>query len=272
MKLLRVLCLCFLVCALVSCGETDTAEPGTTEGEKVPVETVDEPSVTEEIPTEIEPETVPAEVPAPEVSEPAPPPKAEPEVKVHPGLQDPSMATERAPERFRVRFNTTKGPFVVEIDRNWAPRGADRFYNLVKVGFFEDVAFFRVLENFVVQFGINGDPQVSQRWRSASIQDEPVEASNQRGSLTFAHGGPNTRTTQLFINLGDNVSLDQMEFPPIGTVVEGMSVVTSLYSGYGEGAPRGRGPSQGSLQGEGNKYLRNQFPELDYIKSASLLN
>jgi len=185
--------------------------------------------------------------------------------KVNPALLDPSLATERAPDHFKVRFDTTKGPFTIEVDRALSPRGADRFYNLVKIGFFEEIALFRVLDGFVAQFGISGDPKISEKWKNANIKDEPVQASNRKGFLTYAHGGKDTRSTQFFINLADNVRLDDMGFPPIGKVVEGMSVVESFYSGYGEGV------SQGAIHGQGNDYLKSQFPKLDYIEKATLL-
>ena len=137
-------------------------------------------------------------------------------------LLDPSRATERAPARFRVRFETTKGPFVVEVTRAWAPRGADRFYNLVRAGYYDDVAFFRVIEGFMVQFGINGDPRVNAAWQAARIPDDPVTQSNRRGMVTYAMAGPDTRTTQLFINFRDNKGLDGQGFAPFGGVVEGL--------------------------------------------------
>jgi peptidyl-prolyl cis-trans isomerase A (cyclophilin A) len=188
-----------------------------------------------------------------------------------PPLRDPSRAAEQAPDKFRVRFETTKGPFVVEVTRAWAPHGADRFFNLVRVGYYDDVAFFRVIENFMVQFGINGDPTVNSVWREARIPDDPVRESNRRGTLTFATAGPDTRTTQLFINFRDNTGLDGQGFAPFGRVVEGMSVVDSLYSGYGEGAPRGMGPDQGRAQAEGNAYIRGSFPKLDLVKTARIV-
>ncbi len=159
---------------------------------------------------------------------------------------------------------------MVEVRRAWAPKGADRFYNLVRAGYYDDVAFFRVISNFMVQFGINGDPQVNAAWRDARVSDDPVKQSNVRGMVTFATSGPDSRTTQVFVNFKDNSRLDGMGFAPFGKVVEGMSVVDSLYSGYGEGAPRGMGPDQGRAQGEGNVYLRSSFPELDYVKTARL--
>lgn len=186
-------------------------------------------------------------------------------------LKDPSKATAKAPDVFDVKFATTKGDFTVEVHRDWAPLGADRFYNLVKAGFFTDAAFFRVISGFMAQFGISGDPAVAAAWRPARIQDDPVKESNERGYVSYAMAGPDTRTTQLFINFGNNSQLDSMGFSPFGKVVDGMSVVDSLYSGYGEGAPSGNGPEQGRIQMQGNAYLKAGFPRLDYIKSASLL-
>ena len=183
-------------------------------------------------------------------------------------LLDPSRASDRAPDRFRVRFETTKGRFVVEVTRAWAPRGADRFYNLVRAGYYDDVAFFRVIEGFMVQFGINGDPRVNAVWQGAQIPDDPVTQSNRRGTVTYAMAGPDTRTTQLFINFRDNKGLDGQGFAPFGAVVEGLAVVDALYSGYGEGAPRGMGPDQGRAQAEGNAYLRRSFPKMDFVKTA----
>ena len=185
-------------------------------------------------------------------------------------LTDPAKATEKAPATFKVKMDTSKGSFVIEVTRAWAPLGADRFYNLVKSGYFSEVRFFRVIAGFMAQFGIHGDPKVSSAWRDARIKDDPVVQSNKRGYLTFATAGPNTRTSQLFISFKDNTRLDSMGFAPIGRVVSGMEIVDQLYSGYGEGAPRGRGPAQGRLQGEGNAYLKQSFPKLDYIKSAKL--
>src|SRR5690348_6909338 len=140
-------------------------------------------------------------------------------------LMNPGSLTQKAPAVYKVKFTTTKGVFVIEVTRAWAPLGADRFYNLVRYGYFTDASFFRVLPNFVVQFGINAKPAVSAAWQRATIADDPVNQSNKRGSLTFATAGPNTRTTQIFINLGDNGPLDQQGFSPFGQVVEGMEVV-----------------------------------------------
>ncbi len=181
----------------------------------------------------------------------------------------PSRATERAPAVFKARFTTTKGDFVVEAHRDWAPNGADRLYNLVKLGYFTNVGIFRVIDGFMMQFGISGDPEVNAEWRTATIPDDPPVVSNQRGMVTFAKGGPNSRTTQLFVNFADNSRLDGMGFPPVGQVTLGMDVVDSIYK-VGEGAPGGPGPSQGRLQMEGNAYLQREYPKLDYIKSAKI--
>lgn len=186
-------------------------------------------------------------------------------------LLDPSLATATAPETYRVRVTTTEGDFVLQVNRAWSPNGADRFYNLVQVGFFDDIACFRVVEGFMCQFGIHGDPKVGQAWMPARIEDDPVVESNRRGTISFATAGPGTRTTQLFINKVDNAMLDGMGFSPFGRVVEGMDVVDKLHAGYGEGAPRGRGPDQGRIQREGNAYLKASFPELDYITGAEVL-
>ncbi len=186
-------------------------------------------------------------------------------------IANPAALTAQAPPDYKVKFDTSKGPFVVEVHRDWAPLGADRFYNLVKNGFFNNARFFRVISGFMVQFGINADPKVSAVWRDANINDDPVKQSNTRGMITFATRGPNTRTTQMFINYADNNRLDGMGFAPFGQVVSGMNVVDALYSGYGEGAPRGAGPEQGRIQSEGNAYLTKEFPKLDYIKSATIV-
>ncbi len=188
-------------------------------------------------------------------------------------LRDAGAPYGEAQAEFRVLFETTKGNFVVELIREWSPKGVDHFYRLVEIGYYADVAFFRVIGGFMVQFGIHGDPEINTVWADANVDDEPVKASNKRGFLTYAKSSrPNSRSTQLFINLVDNLSLDSMGFSPIGRVVEGMSVVDSLHSGYGEGAPRGRGPSQQLFGEGGNSYLRKQFPKLDYIKRTVILD
>ncbi len=188
-----------------------------------------------------------------------------------PSLMNPSSLKAAAPDTYKVKITTTKGDIVAEVNRAWAPLGADRFYNLVKNGFYTNAAFFRVLPGFVVQVGISARPEVSRVWSQARIPDDPVKESNLRGYLTFATAGPNTRTTQLFINLADNTSLDGMGFAPFGKVVEGMEIVEQLYSGFGEGAPQGRGPDQGRVTNEGKAYLDKEFPLLDSIKTAVVL-
>jgi peptidyl-prolyl cis-trans isomerase A (cyclophilin A) len=194
----------------------------------------------------------------------------------NPALLNPASLVEQAPPIFDVTFTTTKGDFVVEVTRSWAPKGADRFYNLVKNGFFTDASFFRIVPNFIVQFGMAADPRVTQAWRTAVIPDDPLGHSNTEGTVVFAKTtAPNSRTTQLFINLADNThQLDppyQQGFSPFGEVISGMSVVNSLYSGYGEGSDMGgRGPTQGRITAEGKPYLDKNFPMLDSVKSATI--
>jgi peptidyl-prolyl cis-trans isomerase A (cyclophilin A) len=197
---------------------------------------------------------------------------AAPAFSQSPNLANPAALTEQAPPTYNARFDTSKGVFVVEVHRDWAPNGADRFYNLVKNGFFDNARFFRVISGFMVQFGINGDPKISAVWREANIKDDPVTKSNARGAITFATAGPDTRTTQVFINYADNSRLDGQGFAPFGIVTgSGMDVVDKLYNGYGEGAPSGRGPAQDRVQREGNAYLTGQFANLDYIKKATIV-
>lgn len=172
---------------------------------------------------------------------------------------------------FRVEFETTKGTFVVEAVPAWAPRGVERFRTLVETGFFDDARFFRVLDGFVAQFGIAGDPAVDARWSDRRIPDDEVVVGNERGTVAFAMAGPDSRTTQVFVNLGDNRGLDAMGFAPIGRVVEGLEVLDRLFSGYGEGAPRGRGPDQARIHTEGNAYLDRNYPELDGIVRARVV-
>lgn len=181
---------------------------------------------------------------------------------------------ESAPDidAYQVKFETTKGDFVIEVNPSWAPRGAAQFKAAVADGVYDEARFFRVLDGFMAQFGIAGDPAKMAKWREKVIQDDPVVKSNTRGMVSYAMAGPDTRTTQVFINYGNNSgSLDPQGFAPFGQVVEGMDVVDSLYSGYGEGAPQGNGPAQGRIQSEGNAYLAKEFPKLDYIKSATII-
>ena len=180
-------------------------------------------------------------------------------------LKNPSALKERAPAVYKAKFETSAGVFVVEVHSDWAPNGADRFYNLVKNGFYDNCRFFRVLPGFMVQFGINGDPAVQRNWVNATIPDEPVKQGNTRGVITFAKSGaPNSRTSQVFINFKDNSFLNRQGFSSFGKVITGMEVVDKIYSGYGEQ------PEQGRIQAEGNAYLTKAFPKLDYIKKATI--
>ena len=188
--------------------------------------------------------------------------------EVKPAPQQDASATA---ETWLAKFETSQGNFTVEVHPEWSPQGAARFRELVESGFFTDCRFFRVVEGFMVQFGINGDPEVAAKWRNANILDDPVKQSNTRGMMTFATSGPNSRTTQLFINFGNNKGLDSQGFSPFARVIEGMAVVDKLYSGYGEGAPGCNGPEQGRIQAEGNAYLIKEFPKLDYIKSVTIV-
>ncbi len=188
-----------------------------------------------------------------------------------PSFSDPSKLTAKAPDDFKVVFDTSKGKITIEVTRSLAPLGADRFYNLVQSGYFTGVEFFRVVPGFMCQFGIHGDPAVSAKWNQANIADDPVKGSNTRGTITFATAGPNTRTTQLFINFGDNAGLDSQGFAPFGKVTDGMGVVDKIDGEYGDGPPSGTGPDQGRIQAEGNAYLKKDFPNLDYIKSATIV-
>jgi peptidyl-prolyl cis-trans isomerase A (cyclophilin A) len=181
-----------------------------------------------------------------------------------------SAGDKRAPDSFKVRFETSKGDFVVNVTRDWSPLGADRFYTLVNSGFYDGARFFRVLPGFVVQFGIAADPAVTAKWHEANLVDDPVKQTNRRGTITFATGGPNSRTTQVFINLANNARLDPRGFSPFGEVMQGMDMVDQFYSGYGEGAPNGTGPAQPSAEAEGNAYFMRAFPKLDYIKKAAI--
>jgi peptidyl-prolyl cis-trans isomerase A (cyclophilin A) len=187
-------------------------------------------------------------------------------------LLNPALAKAKAPELYRVKFTTTKGDFVVEVSRAAAPLGADRFYNMVRIGFFTNVSFYRVISGALVQFGASPSPAVAKAWSTATLQDDPVKASNTAGAITFAKAGANSRTTQMFINLQDNVAYDGMGFAPFGKVTEGLDVVKSLYGGYGDMVETGgRGPSQTQLAAEGKPYLDKNFPQLDSIKSATVI-
>ena len=184
-----------------------------------------------------------------------------------PSLLKPSTLNAKAAAKFAVSFKTTKGTFVVTVNRASAPLGADRFYNLVRAHFFDGVEFFRVVKGFVVQFGISGTPKISTALTAATIKDDPVKASNTIGTITYADAGPNTRTTQVFINLADNTFLDKQGFAPFGKVTTGMAVVNKLYGGYGEKATS----AQDLVIHQGNAFLKKQFPRLDSIVTARLV-
>jgi len=183
-------------------------------------------------------------------------------------LATPSQLNEKAPDTFKAKFDTSAGVFVIEVHREWAPLGADRFYNLVKNGFYDDIRFFRVLDGFMAQFGMSGDPDIQKVWGRTNFMDDPVKQSNKRGFVTFAKSSaPNSRSTQVFINFVDNTNLDAQGFAPFGQVVEGMdTVVDKLYSGYG----RQNVPDQQKITTEGNAYLNRDYPKLDYIKKGTI--
>ena len=244
--------------ALAACGmEEAVTEPA--EEVETPAAAAEEPAAAEE-----------AEAEAPAAAE-----EAEPTAEAgndNP-LYNPSLATEEAPATYTVKFETTAGDLFIDVDRSLSPRGADRFYNLVKIGFYDDLRFFRVIDNFMAQIGISGDPKANRAWRTANLMDDPVKTSNKRGWVTFAKtGAPNSRSTQIFLNFKDNAMLDGMGFAPFGQVrEESLSVLDAIYSGYGEGAPRGAGPDQGRIQAEGNAYLDADFPKLTQLVDASIV-
>ena len=188
-----------------------------------------------------------------------------------PAPKQPEAYIPPAPATYKVKFETTKGDFVLVIHRAWAAQGADRFWELIHRKFYDGQKFFRVRPGFIVQWGINGDPKVQMLWHNANIPDDPVKEQNTRGRITFATSGPSTRTTQVFINYEDNTRLDSQGFAPFGYVTEGMDVIERFYSGYGEGAPRGTGPDQDKIQQRGNAYLEAEFPRLDAIKTARIV-
>jgi peptidyl-prolyl cis-trans isomerase A (cyclophilin A) len=179
-------------------------------------------------------------------------------------LKNPAALNEQAPANYKAAFDTSAGKFVIDVHRAWAPKGADRFYNLVKNGFYDECRFFRVVPNFMVQFGINGDPAIQSSWANANLTDDPVKQSNKKGYVTFATRGKDTRTTQVFINFKDNGFLDAQGFAPFGEVGSGMDVLEKITDQYGEK------PNQGSIQQQGNAYLKAQFPKLDYVKKATI--
>jgi peptidyl-prolyl cis-trans isomerase A (cyclophilin A) len=176
------------------------------------------------------------------------------------------------PEAYRAKFETSKGDFVVEVARAWAPRGADRFHELLRMRYFDEGRFFRILPGFIAQFGIHKDFDVHATWRELVIADDPPREKNLRGTLAFAQSGPNTRATEVFINLKDNPELDDQGFTPFAKIVEGVETIDALYSGYGELGPKGKGPDAGRAESEANEYIVPRFPKLDYIKRARIID
>lgn len=239
---------------IAGCSRKPSEQPATSGTEKTA------PPKEAEAPPEKQPEEIAAA--------PAPAPAVTPAEAARQKLLNPAQLNEKAPETFRAKFTTSKGDFVIEVTRAWAPNGADRFYNLVRNGYYNDCRFFRVISDFMVQFGINGDPSLNQVWYQAQFRDDPVKESNKRGYVTFAMTGqPNSRTTQIFINYKDNSFLDAQNFSPFGRVVEGMDVVDSFYKEY-QGVPSDNQPQ---IQARGNAYLNKEFPKLDYVKSAAIM-
>jgi peptidyl-prolyl cis-trans isomerase A (cyclophilin A) len=242
---LWILAICLVLALLIS----GCSSPGTKEQAK-------------ETPAQETPAATPGQQPATAA------PEKQPELKDRTAATPPA-AEPAAPAKdanvYRVKFETTQGDFVVEVHRDWAPTGADHFRQLVESGFYDDARFFRVLPNFVAQFGIPRDPALHRKWSKKVLKDDPVKRTNAMGTLVFATAGPNTRTTQLFINLRDNARLDGDGFAPFGQIVQGMGVVTRLYGGYGER------PDQKAAEQRGNAYFSSEFPQLDYIKKATIL-
>ena len=194
--------------------------------------------------------------------------KAAAGVAQNPAMLNPSLANKQAPDEFKVKFETTKGDFIVKVNRAWSPNGADRFYNLVDIGYFKDIVIFRAIDGFMFQFGIHGDPAVNAKWQDANIKDDPnAFVSNKAGYLSFANAGPNSRSNQIFINLGDNRNLDRMGFTPFAQVVDGVKVVLEINTQYGENA----GDVQGNFQSQGNSYILKKYPKLDIIKSVTFV-
>jgi len=175
------------------------------------------------------------------------------------------------PEVFRVKFETTQGNFVVEAQRAWAPHGVDRFHELVRMRYFDQSRFYRVLPGFIAQFGVHRDFKVQNLWNTFRIVDDPPKEKNLRGTVAFAQSGPSTRTTQIFINLADNAVLDEERFVPFAKIIEGLDVVDKFYSGYGDVRPQGKNIDPGRVEEEANEYLAPRFPKLDYVTRASFM-
>src|SRR5579863_5107454 len=212
----------------------------------------------------------PTPAPAKKAEAPAKAPSASAQA-FDPALLQPATLKAKAPAEYEVKFATTAGDFTIKVTRAWAPNGADRFYNLIQHHFYDGAAFFRVIPGFMAQFGLSAYPEVSKEWENATIKDDPIVQSNHRGFVSFATAGPNTRTTQVFINYGNNEALDKSGFSAFAVVTDGMEVVDKLYNGYGEGAPDGHGPDQGLISTRGHAYLEKGFPKLDIIRSATIV-
>ncbi|MDA1014056.1 MAG: peptidylprolyl isomerase [Planctomycetota bacterium] len=190
----------------------------------------------------------------------------------HVVAQDAEPLSKKAPAKFQVKLETSKGTVIIQVTRDWSPVGADRIHELVNAGFYDDCRFFRVIKNFMAQVGINGDPKVHAKWKDKTIKDDIRKKSNKRGFVSFAKSSaPDSRSTQFFISYKDNAYLDSYGFSPFGEVVEGMDVVDKLYNGYGDGAPNGNGPPQFRVVREGNVYLKEKYPNLDFIKKATIV-
>jgi peptidyl-prolyl cis-trans isomerase A (cyclophilin A) len=182
-----------------------------------------------------------------------------------------SAKMEAGPAEYKVRMQTSKGDVLILVHRDWSPIGADHFYELTKLHFYDGARFFRALPGFIVQWGINGDPDVNKKWSNIQIRDDPPKVSNKPGTVVFAMAGPNSRTTQVFVNLADNgATLDSQGFTPFGEVIQGMDKIASVYMEYGEGPPSGAGPNQAAIADIGNPYLEEHFPNLDYIRTARI--
>jgi len=252
--LTAVLALSLFACSEDAPAPAEAEKPATASAEKA---TPDKPDAGKTAPEKAKAEGPPPPTPLPEGANPA--------------LTNPALAKETAPASYKCTLDTSKGAIVVQVTREWAPNGADRFYNLCRIGYFDNAKFFRNIKGFMVQFGMSAYPAATAVWQESTIEDDPVVKSNKPLYVTFAKtNAPNSRSTQIFINHGDNANLDSMGFAPFGQVVEGGDVVGALFTGYGEGAPSGRGPNQAILAKFGDVYLSEAFPMLDKINKTTV--
>jgi peptidyl-prolyl cis-trans isomerase A (cyclophilin A) len=247
---IRLMAAILLVVSGWGCKKQD-ASPGAAEADDVAAESAEPSEATVDAEAEAPADEAPAEE-TPEESAPA------------------AAAPEKSEDVYTVKLDTTKGEIIIDVHRDWAPLGAERFQELVTAGFFDDAAFFRVMKDFMAQTGVAAKPALNRKWGKKKIKDEPARKHNVRGMVSFAKAGPNSRTTQFFINLVDNTQLDAMGFAPFGQVRD-MTAVDALHSGYGDGPPNGKGPNQTKLKQQGNKYLKKKFPDLDYIRTATIM-